>query len=90
MSTGQPLVHTLSPAQPQGELGLGIMTISGRPPVQATVLSKGHQLEQQVQSSDEPSTLVTMAPTLAQPPEQERVGVTASMSLLWVSSSYFY
>ena len=44
MSTGQPQVQWLSPAQQQGEVGVGIMTMSGHPPVVA-VVSGGHHLE---------------------------------------------
>ena len=44
MSTGQPQVQWLSPAQQQGEVGVGIMTMSGHPPVVA-VNSRGQQLE---------------------------------------------
>ena len=82
-STGQPLVDTLSPAQQQGDLEVVIMTMCGHPPVQP-VDSRPHQLEQQVKSSDKSSTQVTVVLTPAQPPEEDRVGVTASLSLLWV------
>ena len=44
MSTGQPLVRTLSPAQQQGEMGLAIYSMRGRPPV-LTVLSRHHQIK---------------------------------------------
>ena len=81
MSTGQLLVHTLSLARQQEELGVAIMTMYGRPPAE-DVVSRPHQLEQQVKSSEKPSTRVTMASTPAQPREKERVGVTALMSLL--------
>ena len=87
LSTGQPLVVTFSPAQQQEELGVAIMTMYGHPPVQ-NVLSRDYQLEQQVKSTEQPSTQETMAPTPAQPPEEERVGVMTLLSLLWVSSSY--
>ena len=93
MSTGQPLVHTLSPVQQQGEMGLVSMIMCGRPPVNPPVHSRSHQLEQQVLLPEKPSTQVTVASTPAQPAEQEdrvRVGMTASMSLLWVSSSYIH
>jgi len=63
------------------------MTMCGRPPVQV-VFSRDHQLEQQVKSTDKPSTLETMAHTPAQPPEEERVGVMTLLSLLWVSSRF--
>ena len=85
MSTGQPLVHTLSFAQLQGELGMVIISMCGRPPVNPPVISRPHQLKQEVKSSDKPSTQVTVAPTPAQPPEMDRVRVTVSTSLLWVS-----
>ena len=81
MSTEQLLVHTLSLARQQEELGVAIMTMYGHLPA-PDVLSRPHQLEQQVKSSEQPSTQVTMASTPAQPPEEERVGVKALISLL--------
>ena len=39
---------------------------------------------------DHPSTLVMVAPTPAQPPEEDRVGVTPSLSILWVSRILCY
>ena len=74
MSTGQLLVDTLSSAQQQGEPGVVIMIMSGRPPVNPPVHSRPHQLEQQVELCEQSSAQVTVAPTPAWPPEEERLG----------------
>ena len=74
MSTGQPLVDTLSPAQQQGEMGVVIICMSGHPPVNPPVHSRLHQLGQQVKLRDKPSSHVTVAPTPAWPPEEKRLG----------------
>ena len=66
------------------------MTMCGHPPVVEAVISRQHQLEQLVSLPEQPSIQVTLALTPAQPPEEERVGVTALHSTLLVSGSYWY
>ena len=79
LSIGQLLEWRLH-AQPQGDLGLGHIPTSGRPPVESVPFRPLHPTK----LTEELSTLVTLAPILARPLEEERVPMQALSSMLWV------
>ena len=69
-------------AQPQGDLGLGHIPTSGRPPVESVPSRPLHLTK----LTEELSTPVTLAPILVRPLEEERVQAKALSSMLWVSN----